>query len=147
MNLDKRIDTISLLINSNPAITSSKVDIEQDLKVVKGLKKMQPLKRRNLSRIFFSSRAIDTSLRAFLDHYGIRGKYEYSIGKYLDKLNKHSLTSISNISINEKEKYKRRIAYERNIYLHKANSYPNSNNDVMNLLSEIHALIARVNTL
>ncbi|TBW25634.1 hypothetical protein [Gramella sp. KN1008] len=147
MSQQRRIDTISLLIQSNNSFSPNQIAIEQDLKVVPSLTSMKPLKRRNLIQIFFSSRAIDTSLKTFLDRHGLRGSTEYSIGKYLDKLHSHNRTQLGNLSRSERDQYKRSIANVRNGYLHQANTYPNGNQDVNLLLSEIETLLSVMVTL
>jgi len=148
MKLEKRIATICLLVNNMQSISAPhKIDITEELKNVLNVKSMAPIKRRNLIRIFFTSRAVDTFLRYFLEHHSLRDQYMFSIGKYIKKLSNHSLTTIGKLSNSEREQYLRTIADLRNSYLHKSNSYPTGNNEVNILLNEIHTLAFKVSNL
>lgn len=148
MKIKKRIDTINLLIQSMSSIKNSdKIDIKQELKNVLNIDNMQPQERRNLIRIFFTSRATDTFLRSFLENYSLRDSNMYSIGKYIKRLSSHNISAIAKLSLPERDNYIRTIANVRNNFLHKANAYPAGNAEVNKLLTEIHTLITRVSTL
>lgn len=143
MKSKKRVQTIKILVSSSVPMNRDKNDINKDLEEIININTMRPLKRRHLIAIFFSSRAIDTALKCFLDYHSIRGNH-YSIGEYISKLCNHSNSNINRIGADEKEKYKRTIANVRNRFLHKANIYPSGNHEVNTLLSEIDSLLSRM---
>lgn len=143
MKNKKRIKTIQILVSSSVPMSRDKIDINEDLQKVIKINNIRPLKRRHILAIFFSSRAIDTALKCFLDYHSIRGRH-YSIGKYIDKLCNNNNSNIQKMGTNEKYYYKRRIADVRNRFLHKANTYPSGHHEVNTLIAEIESLLSRM---
>lgn len=143
MSLDNRINTIIALINSSSINSIQKNNVKIEYRQVVNVNKVAPPQRKNILRILHSTRALDTTLKAYLDFYGIRGG-NHSIGQYLNTLAKHSDNRIGKLSDSEKRKYQREIVDHRNKHLHTANSYPTNDSEVSNIISEMQALVSRV---
>jgi len=143
----KRIDTINALINSSVISTTNTVNcntIKQEYNNVYQCINIPQLSRRYVLMVFHSARAFDTTLKNFLDHYGLRTRRQHSIGSYLNILENHTDPSIGNLSNIENNTYKAGIANVRNRYLHEAGAYPAGNNEIFALLAEMDACLTRV---
>jgi hypothetical protein len=140
----QRIATIIALINSSAFNTISTINkIKAEFRQVIEVDSVTPPRRRNILKVLHSTRALDTTLKGFLDYYAIRNG-EHSIGQYLVKLNNHPHTSLDKISRTEKDKYQLSIATKRNVHLHQADSYPANESEVNEIISEMQALMSRV---
>ncbi len=148
MNIQRnRIETIITLLMSCSSISqNSKTRIRAEFHKALDVNRVEPTLRRNILKIFHSSRALESSLKAFLDHHGVRGN-AHSIGQYIDALQLRVITGHTNITQAERYNYKRSIANVRNAYFHNADTFPHNENEVTTLISEMHALISRVMTL
>lgn len=142
-----RINTIIAIINSCPSLTNANVNkLRTEFKQVIDVDIITPPRRRQLLKILHSTRALDSTLRAILDHYHIRNG-KHSIGQYIDQFTNHTLATIGRLTPSERIKYHREIANIRNTHLHNADSYPRNDSEVYRLISEMHALITRVTSL
>lgn len=146
MSLKSRTKTMILLVNRMEALTESRESVKNELKSIQNLAQGKAIKKRELFKLLYSSRSIDTFLKTFLDFYSIRGG-TYSIGQYIDKLENHSHSSLGRITAKEKNRFKSNIANVRNRYLHTADSYPCGAQETSKLLSEIDALMVRIEKL
>jgi len=142
-----RINTIIAIVNSNPSLTTSNINkLKTEFRQVIDVDSITPQKRKHILKILHSTRALDSTLKAILDHYRIRNG-KHSIGQYITQLTNHSLTTLGKLSVSERAKYQREIADIRNTHLHNADSYPKNDREVNQLISEMQALITRVNNL
>lgn len=142
-----RINTIIALINSHSAFGTNVMNkLKREFGQAIAVDIVSPPQRRNLLKILHSTRALDTSLKTFLDHYNIRNG-KHSIGQFLIQLETHTNAGIGNLTSSEKSKYQRTIANVRNDHLHNADSYPRNDSAVYQVISEMQALITRVTTL
>lgn len=139
-----RINTMIALVNSCPSLGSrSKNDIKIEFNQVIDVNAIPPPPRKNILKVLHSTRALDTTLRSFLDHHGILGR-SHSIGQYLFQLTNHRLRTVVNLSTAERAKYQNEIVNLRNKHLHTANSYPRNDREVYQLIAEMEALVTRV---
>jgi len=139
-----KINTILTLLDHNPTLTTARLtDIVEELKEALRINDLQPTKRRNILKVLHTMRALDSVLRAFLDHHGLRGD-KHSLGDYIKKLHSHNAPHLQKLTGPEKDMYIRNIANPRNKYMHSANRYPTGEAEVNNLVAEAHTLIARV---
>jgi hypothetical protein len=142
-NQQDRINTIVALLNSNSAITHAnfrtlKAEFEQVLEV----NSISPMTRRNLMKVLHSTRGLDTTLKNIVSHYHLG--VVHSLGPLIDKFYNHSHSTFGKMFQIECNRYKRSIADIRNTHLHSAGSYPRTEGDVSNLISEMEALLTRV---
>lgn len=118
--------------------------IRSEFNEVINVERVSHLRRRNLLRVLHSTRALDTSLRSFLDHYRIRGRAT-GLGGYLRQLLNVSVgTGLSNLNQAEVNQYVRLIANVRNMYMHEADRYPRNDREILDLLREMEACLTRV---
>ncbi|TCC99983.1 hypothetical protein [Pedobacter psychroterrae] len=142
-----KINTILTILSNNPTLTTGRYpDIVEELKEALRVDRLNPTRRKNLMKVLHSMRALDSTLRAFLDYHGLRSD-QHSIGDYIKRLYSHQGGAlVGRLSAAEKETYLRNIADKRNKYLHSANRYPTGEMEVNDLIAEAHALIARMAT-
>ncbi|MGB4849333.1 MAG: hypothetical protein WBP41_15515 [Saprospiraceae bacterium] len=138
-----RLKTIIALLNSNRAITpvifrKLKAEFEQVLDV-DGIK---PLTRKNLLKVLHSTRGLDSTLSTIVNYHHLG--LAKSLGPLIDKFHIHTNTTFGKMYSTECNRYKRSIADTRNDLLHTAGSYPKSEGDVNDLISEMESLISRV---
>lgn len=142
-----RIDTIIAIINSNTALTSVNINkLKTEFKQVIAVDVISPDKRKNILKILHSTRALDSTLKSILDHHHIRNG-KHSIGQYITQLTIHNSTSLGKLSQSERSKFQTSIADVRNTHLHTADSYPQNDREVNELISEMQSLITRVASL
>lgn len=139
-----RVNTMIALVNSSNSInTRSKNDIKIEFRQVNEVNGISPPQRKNILKVLHSTRALDTTLRSFLEHHRIRGN-THSIGQYITQLTNHRLPTLGKLSSSERSKYQNEIVEHRNKLLHTANKYPNNDRDVQKIISEMEALVSRV---
>lgn len=142
-----RINTIIALVSSNYAVTHASLNkIKPEFKQVFKVDSINPPQRRNILKILHSTRALDSTLKSILDYHGIRNNSN-SIGQYLWKFRRHTSTAIGKLSGAERKNYQVNIADKRNNYLHNADTYPRSESEVYEIISEMQALVLRVTSL
>lgn len=148
MSIQKnRIMTMIALLNSCNSISKQNLNkVKAEFHQVVDVDHISPTRRRNLLKILHSTRGLDSTLRVFLDYHGIRNGTQ-AIGQFIIQLEKHKSPSLSNLSNSERIKYQNRIVNLRNLYLHTADSYPRTEREVNELISDMHALLSRVMTL
>jgi hypothetical protein len=142
-----RINTIIAIVNSSPSLTNANVNkIKTEFKQVLDVDTITPSKRKHILKILHSTRALDSTLKAILDHYSIRNG-KHSIGQYITQFTVHTLPTLGKLSTSERSKYQKKIADIRNTHLHNADSYPRNDSEVFQLISEMQTLITRVTSL
>lgn len=142
-----RINTIIAIINSTPSLTTPNINkLKTEFRQVIDVERITPQRRKNILKILHSTRALDSTLKAILDHHRIRNG-KHSIGQYIVQFTNHRSAALGNISVSERAKYQREIADIRNTHLHNADSYPRNDREVYQLISEMQSLITRVTSL
>ncbi len=142
-----RINTIIAIINSTPSLTTPNINkLKTKFRQVIDVERITPQRRKNILKILHSTRALDSTLKAILDHHRIRNG-KHSIGQYIVQFTNHRSAALGNISVSERAKYQREIADIRNTHLHNADSYPRNDREVYQLISEMQSLITRVTSL
>lgn len=139
-----RINTIIAIVNSSPSLTRANINkLKTEFRQVIEVDAIVPPKRKRILKILHSTRALDSTLKAILDHYHIRNG-KHSIGQYIIQFTVHTNPALGKLSPSERAKYQREIADIRNTHLHNADSYPRNDSEVFQLISEMQALITRV---
>lgn len=143
----KRIDAMKALVAGSFISASAISDINNEFEEVYRIEKINPLKRRRLFQVLHSTRALDTFLKNFTINYGIRKTEDFSLGKYLDRLESHGNTKLNKLSGLTKNHYKSKIVNVRNFYMHEAGKFPSNDAEVQSLISEMQACLATVTLL
>jgi hypothetical protein len=105
---------------------------------------IEPNNRKNILKILHSTRALDTTLKCFLELHGIRDSSDFALGAYLTRLTNHRCGSLSKLNESSRRKYQENIVDKRNVYMHKAGKYPNTENEVNEILSDIESCVVEV---
>jgi hypothetical protein len=101
--------------------------------------------RRRLLQILYSTRALDTALKAFVQHHAIPAGH--SLGGSLKALTEHRVAGLRRLSPPRKAQYQQRIVDPRNKYMHEAGAAPTNHHEILSLLSEMQSCLAEVTAL
>lgn len=101
--------------------------------------------RRRLLQILHSTRALDTALKAFVQHHAIQAKP--SLGGYLKALTQHGVMGLRKLPPPRQSQYQQRIVNPRNKYMHEAGAAPTDHHEILALLSEMQSCLAEVTAL
>jgi hypothetical protein len=101
--------------------------------------------RRRLLQILHSTRALDTALKAFVQHHAIQAKP--SLGGYLTALTGHQVVGLRRLTPARQAQYQQRIVSPRNKYMHEAGTAPTDHHEILGLLSEMQSCLAEVTAL
>ena len=137
MAKNKQIDTLLMqyytLCSSCSSQTISSIDAEHKIDDVKNElytmldmdKECREPKKKYLYKVLFSTKALDTTLKTFLDIHGAWpcGKNPQSLGGYINALRKGG-HSFNTLAPHIAQAANREIVDKRNKYLHIANKYP-----------------------
>lgn len=145
---NRRRDTIDILI-SNSIIGRNATHecpiIKGEFNQIFSVDSIRNNNRKRILKVLYSTRALDTTLRVFLDQHGIRNTGDYALGDYLKRLVNHGRTgSLQRLNESSRTKYQEKIVDKRNIYLHNAGRYPTTENEVNIILSEIDSCIIEI---
>lgn len=99
-------------------------DIESEHNIYNKVEQRAKADDQRLYRVLHATRMLDTSLKLFLDIHGCR--HGHSIGEYLDDLSRGS-ADLSRLNGYLKQRFKERIVYVRNKYMHSSNQFPREN--------------------
>jgi hypothetical protein len=144
-----RVRTLLALVSGMPSLTAnpSLQKIRDEFAEVYAVRKVRRATRRRVLEVLHSTRALDTTLRAFVGHYGCRqpGKpLPNSLGPYLYALRDHSVAGLGHFTEAQRLHFYSKIAGPRNQYMHEAGVFPAADADVQALLSEMHACLSAV---
>jgi hypothetical protein len=145
---NRRRDTIDILI-SNSIIGRNATHecpiIKGELNQIFNVENISNNNRKRILKILYSTRALDTTLRVFLDQHGIRNSGDFALGDYLKRLVNHVHTGgLQRLNESSRTKYQEKIVDKRNVYLHNAGRYPTTENEVNTILSEIDSCIIEI---
>jgi hypothetical protein len=101
------------------------------------------LRRRYLLQVLHSTRALDSALRAFLDHHGIL-QNQNTLNQYLVALRDNGTGVPMPLPEAQRLYFRQRIVDQRNIFMHRAGAAPLADQDVADLLGEMDACLAVV---
>ncbi|MFN7992729.1 MAG: hypothetical protein U0Q18_03970 [Bryobacteraceae bacterium] len=102
--------------------------------------------RRRLLQILHSTRALDTALKAFVQHHARQAK-KPSLGGYLKALTQHGVVGLRKLPPPRQSQYQQRIVNPRNKYMHEAGAAPTDHHEILALLSEMQSCLAEVTAL
>lgn len=142
----RRISAMQALVAGTVIAKDHTVTIKNEFEEVRKVEKMKPLPRRRLLQLLHSTRALDSFLRGFTDFYGIRGS-NHALGEYLNCLGTHTNPHLNKLPNGRAKYYRQKIVDRRNIYMHKAGAFPNNEQEILTLLSEMQSCLAEVASL
>jgi hypothetical protein len=103
--------------------------------------------RRRILEVLHSARALDSGLKAFVQHHGCQepGKQPpNAMGGYLHALQKHTVLGLGQITGIQRSQFQASIVSKRNTFLHEAGAFPVNDMEVDALLSEMHTCLTTV---
>ena len=103
--------------------------------------------RRRILEILHSARALDSALKAFIQHHGCHvpgQRAPNTMGGYLHALEKHRVPRLGQINATQRTTFQTAVADKRNTFLHEAGTFPISDIEVATLLSDMHACLTTV---
>jgi hypothetical protein len=132
------------LVRSSPlfGVRSELNHVDAELAELGRCTKLQPLHRQRLLQVIHASRAIDTLLSAILVTYGQSPKT--GIGGKLHQLKALPPATRGYINHATASAFDTAIAHKRNRYAHMAGSFPNSQQEADQFVSEVHACLAMI---
>jgi len=139
----KRIDTLLVLIAGSPISGDvSYTNIKGEFAEVSKVKRISYKNRYRLLQVLHSTRALDTSLKVFT---AIKGYGDgHSLGNYLHNLSNPPTRSLNPLPAHRAQHYQKNIVMIRNRFMHQAGTYPNGDEEIRKLLSEMHDCLATV---
>ncbi|TAY34675.1 hypothetical protein ELH93_19535 [Rhizobium leguminosarum] len=143
-NLQKRLSTIILLVNSSTAFADPAVKhaVIEELREISRIANLQPLNRRRLLAVLHLARSLETSLRAVVESNGIVvEEKKRSMGGYLNALAAHT-PPLLNHSV--KHNCIRDVTKVRNRIAHAAGNYPRDDNLVEATAQAAHACLSLI---
>lgn len=147
-----RIDTLKVLARHLLGDPIPCEKIEKEFEEVKRVDSM-PIeeKIRRLLQILHSTRALDSTLAAFIKNYGYTnpsdpGKKVKSLYGYLELIcyGNPATANIRKLEERDLKKYQQNIVHERNRYMHEADAFPIDDLEILLLLSEMDECLAKV---
>jgi hypothetical protein len=122
-------------------------NIQSEFAEVYAVRRVRRATRRRILEVLHSTRALDTTLRAFVGYHGCRspGKpLPTSLGQYLYALRDHTVAGLSRFTEAHRRHFTLTISNPRNRYMHEAGAFPTADLDIQTLLSEMDACLAAV---
>lgn len=101
------------------------------------------LARRYLLQVLHATRALDSTLRAFLIHHGILGGAN-ALGQYLRALRDNATGIPAALAEAQRANYQNTVVNPRNTFMHQAGAAPLNDAQVANLLAEMDACLVDV---
>ncbi len=145
----KRVQLIQVLLAGSPVIAKSGSHslISGEFQEILLVHQIRNKTRRHLLEMFHAARALDTTLKAFVQHpthLPAMRVQRPSMGAYLVSLQNHMVSGLGRITATERHHFQQCIVNRRNLYLHEAGRAPCSATEVSQFLDEVTACIARV---
>lgn len=146
--LGKRIETLKALLTGtvvarDPAYTT----ILGELSQVDSASKIAQRDRKLLLQVLHSTRALDSTLAAFIRHRGVQpppGRTVRSLGGYLWLLSHHTTRGIRRLSGSSRSRFRTSIVQPRNKFMHEAGAYPRTDREISVLLGEMQTCMIEV---
>lgn len=102
--------------------------------------------RKYLMQVLYSTRALDSCLRAFTDHHGIRGNSD-TLGAILFRIHDHNRLAgvpIAKLPAARRTYFQNNIVNHRNRYMHQAGQAPANDGEVRTLIGEMDTCLNEV---
>lgn len=145
--ISRKLQTIKALVDGNrilnqdPGITRG---LRNELNAIENAASTNSKQRRLLMQVLHTTRALDTSLRVYLGKRGVLTSGKNSLGAYLHEASTHKVMTVGHLHPKRHQHFHDAVVVPRNKYLHRADSYPRDENEVMKLLCEMYACMEEV---
>lgn len=140
----RRVRLMKALVAGSPVSGTAKhADIQAEFEEVLLVRRVIKRSRKRLLQVLHSTRALDSTLTAFIHLKGYRSTPS-SLGSYLYALRDGNGTSLNRISETERAHYQKHIVGLRNQYMHEAGLMPTTDSEVLTLLAEMETCLQRV---
>jgi hypothetical protein len=135
----RRIETVKVLVTSSVvSLHPIHLAVLEELDNAYKSARVRLLNRKRILQVLHMTRALDSSLKTFVDHHGCGGQ-AHNLGGYLIALATHGY-----IDDAERAYYQTRIVARRNIYMHEAGTFPPHDQEISDLLDDMSACLTRV---
>lgn len=142
--MKKEINNLKALIRMKISPSNNLNIIIHELEDVISSNKVKPVNKSNMLKVMHLLRALETTLKKYLDEKSIPYSPRHGMGQIFHKYNEHTYYSLmSNISNHELTRYKSNLYDKRNEFMHNAGIYPN-NQQIQDLLQEIDICLNRI---
>lgn len=140
-----RIDGIRAMIAGCHAIHSSHKNslINNEWMELKNLANITHIPRRHLLSVLHSTRALDDTLKAFVDHHKLSAKKYGTLGSSLKFLEAAPVGKFS-APFTLRTHFQSTIVDVRNKYMHQAGAYPANEREIRTLISEMEHCVSVV---
>jgi hypothetical protein len=147
-----RIDTLKVLARHLLGDTIPCEKVEKEFEEVKRVDSMAiEEKIRRLLQILHSTRALDSTLAAFINNYGYTDplypiKKVRSLSGYLHLIcyGNPATANIRKLEESDLKKYEQNIVHKRNRYMHEADAFPMNDLEILLLLSQMDECLFKV---
>jgi len=148
-----RIETLQVIAAS---LLGNTIPCQKVLKEFEEVKRVDSMaieeKTRRLLQILHSTRALDSTLAAFIKNYGYTypsgsgKKVNKSLYSYLDLIcyGNPATANIRKLKESDLKNYQQKIVNERNRYMHEADAFPIDDREILSLLSVMNECLAKV---
>lgn len=143
-SLSKRIATIDVLIKGSTVAGAAKTlnDLDEERKQLERATSLSS-PRRELVQVLHTSRLLDSFLAEFVRCHAIPFGPSPAMGAYLRGLRDHTRHTISRLPEHRRQLHQRRVVDVRNVYMHRAGSFP-TKRQADELLSSMHVCLADI---
>ncbi len=137
----KRHDTLRAIVRGSPLYLqiAEFAQIEAELEELSNCNRIGPERRKRLLQVLHSTRALDSTLGKLISHYG--QVPETSLGPRLSQLKNLPSGQRGHLSHATIDAFRRAICSKRNKFVHTANAYPTSSNEVDGLVGDIQSVL------
>lgn len=143
----RRIETLNVIITGSIMCSETECSLVQgEFNEVHRCSKITPTKRKHLLQILHSTRGLDTALATFARLHSITA-HPPSLGSYLHSFSNHTKVGLQRLSQQERKRFQSEIVDKRNIFMHKAGIYPNQEQVVLIIISEMQECLTRISAL
>lgn len=143
-----RIRTLqAILAGTCIGVSPAGVVVHGEFEAVHQAGRIRNPSRRRILQVLHSARALDSGLKAFVQHHRCQepGKPPpNAMGGYLHALQKHRIAGLGQITGTQRSHFQAAIVSKRNTFLHEAGMYPANEVEVETLVSEMHVCPATV---
>jgi hypothetical protein len=142
----RRISALKAIVAGSPGLAGAAIyaKVIDEFEEVIRVRRLEPRRRCRLLQILHSTRALDSTLAAFLDHYGHRGTSN-SLGGYLHALSQLTPGKTPNkLSDRARLRFQKNIVDDRNRYMHGSGEYPLDDTEIRKLLAEMQDCLATI---
>ena len=140
----KRTELLAALVGGSVVANDhSYAMILGELNEVYRVHSVEPPRRRYLLQVLHSTRALDSTLKAFVNYHGcpVNGN---SLRPYLDALANHKLGHLGNLPEKSRKRFVEAIVYKRNRYMHEAGATPTTEQEISIIISEMESCLSMV---